>query len=121
MTVGGGELRVPAARACWRGGMVLQYSEGTLGLGLGPVGLIMRSRARATGEDKRDTGGGAGWSSGKLFSKGSQFKFTSRFLPVWFLDLVSFPGAELLSFWVLSDCVFDMKKEFILSSSLKRR
>ena len=68
MTVGGGELRVPAARACCRGGMVLQYSEGTLGFGLGPVGLIMRSRARATGEDKRGTGGGAGCSSGHSFT-----------------------------------------------------
>lgn len=47
MTVGGGELRVPAARACCRGGMVLQYSDGTLGFGLGPTGLIMRSRAWA--------------------------------------------------------------------------
>lgn len=45
MTVGGGELRVPAARACCRGGMVLQYSDGMLGFGLGPTGLIMRSRA----------------------------------------------------------------------------
>lgn len=49
MTVGGGELSVPAARACCRGGMVLQYSDGTLGLGLGPAGLIIRSRAWATG------------------------------------------------------------------------
>lgn len=48
MTVGGGEFRVPAARACCKGGMVLQYSEGTLGFGLTPVGLIIRSRACAT-------------------------------------------------------------------------
>ena len=45
MTVGGGELRVPAARACCRGGTVLQYSDGTVGLGPGAVGLIIRSRA----------------------------------------------------------------------------
>lgn len=45
MTVGGGELRVPAARACCMGGMVEQYSDGMLGLGLGPVGLIIRSWA----------------------------------------------------------------------------
>jgi len=64
MTVGGGELRVPAARACCRGGMVLQYSEGTLGLGLGPVGLIMRSRAWATRGRQEDTGGGAGGGGG---------------------------------------------------------
>lgn len=48
MTVGGGELSVPAARACCRGGMVLQYSDGMLGFGLGPTGLIMRCRAEAT-------------------------------------------------------------------------
>lgn len=48
MTVGGGEFKVPAARACCKGGMVLQYSDGTLGFGLGPVGLIIRSRACAT-------------------------------------------------------------------------
>lgn len=41
MTVGGGELRVPDAWACWRGGTVEQYSDGILGLGLGPVGLII--------------------------------------------------------------------------------
>lgn len=43
MTVGGGEFKVPAARACCRGGMVLQYSDGMFGFGLGPVGLIIRS------------------------------------------------------------------------------
>lgn len=47
MTVGGGELRVPAARACCIGGIVEQYSDGILGLGLDPVGLIILSRARA--------------------------------------------------------------------------
>lgn len=47
MTVGGGEFKVPAARACCRGGMVLQYSDGMLGFGLGPVGLIIRSNAWA--------------------------------------------------------------------------
>lgn len=50
MTVGGGEFRVPAARACCKGGIVLQYSDGTFGFGLGPVGLIIRSRAWATTE-----------------------------------------------------------------------
>lgn len=43
--MGGGELRVPAARACCMGGMVEQYSDGMLGLGLGPVGLIILSWA----------------------------------------------------------------------------
>ena len=55
MTVGGGELRVPAARACCRGGMVLQYSDGTLGFGLGPEGLIIRSRAWATRRNMSQT------------------------------------------------------------------
>ncbi len=96
MTVGGGELRVPAARACCMGGMVEQYSDGMLGLGLGPVGLIILSWAWAAHKHTKSaipkSGFSVWWMKGHAGWENEREKGTvgKRCRNVWVHTLITF-------------------------------